>query len=106
MSAFHPKRTLSVVRAMAPWVSGEEHNPFGGFLFSGSDEALARLAKAAESEGVKLVAVDPGDGVIRLCLRADRAFGGAGTGLVNRAQAGEFGEVSLGLFGGTVQPPH
>ena len=26
--------------------------------------------------------------------------------LFNRSQAGEFGEVSMGVFGGTVQPQH
>jgi hypothetical protein len=87
-------------------VTDEQRNPFGGFLFSGSDGALSRLAEAAESVGLKLVAVDLGDDVIRLCLPPELSFGAAGMALVNRAQAGEFGTVSLGLFGGTAQPPH
>lgn len=87
-------------------VTGEERNPFGGFLFSGPDDALASLSRAAEGEGLKLVAVDAGDGVVRLCLPSEQSFGAAGMALVNRAQAGEFGEVSLGLYGGEVQPPN
>ena len=87
-------------------MTGEECNPFGGFLFSGPDDALASLARAAEREGLKLMAVDSADGAIRLCLPSEQSFGAAGMALVNRAQAGEFGEVSLGLVGGEVRPPH
>lgn len=87
-------------------MTDEARNPFGGFLFSGPDDALARLAKAAKAEGLKLVPVELGDDVIRLCLPPEHSFGSAGMALVNRSQAGEFGEVSLGLIGGTAEPPH
>ena len=92
--------------AMVLSVTDEERNPFGGFLFSGSDDALSRLAKAAEREGLKLVAVNLGDDVFGLCLTSEVSFGTAGMALFNRSQSGEFGEVSMGVFGGTVQPPH
>jgi hypothetical protein len=84
----------------------EARNPFGGFLFSGPDDALSRLVEAARSEGMALVPVELGDGIVRLCLPPEHAFGSAGMALVNRSQAGEFGDVSLGLFGGVAQPPH
>jgi hypothetical protein len=87
-------------------MTGEERNPFGGFLFSGPDEALSRLAEAASSQGLKLIAVDAGDGIVRLCLPPEPSFGAACGALVNRAQAGEFGNVSLGIFGGAAPPPH
>ena len=47
-----------------------------------------------------------GDDVFRLCLTSEVSFGTAGMALFNRSQAGEFGEVSMGVFGGTVQPQH
>jgi hypothetical protein len=87
-------------------VTDEVRNPFGGFLFSGPDHALSRLAEAAKNEGLNLVPVELGDGVIGLCLPAEHSFGEAGMALVNRSQAGEFGNVSLGLFGGSAQKPH
>jgi len=92
--------------AMVLSVTDEERNPFGGFLFSGSDDALSRLAEAAEREGLKLVAMNLGDDVFRLCLTSEVSFGTAGMALFNRSQAGEFGEVTMGVFGGTVQPQH
>ena len=87
-------------------MTDEHRNPFGGFLFSGSEEALSRLAEAAKREGLELAAVNLGDNVVRLCLPSEQSSGAVGTALVNRAQAGEFGNVSLGLFGGIIQPPH
>jgi len=87
-------------------VRDELRNPFGGFLFSGPDDALSCLAKAAEACGLTLLPVDLGDDVTRLCLPAEQCFGDAGMALVNRAQDGEFGNVSSGLFGGTIQKPH
>ena len=84
----------------------EERNPFGGFLFSGPDDALSRLAEAARNERLSLVPLELGDGVIRLCLPPVQSFGSAGMALVNRSQAGEFGDISLGLFGTTAPPPH
>ena len=63
----------------------EERNPFGGFLFSEPDDALASLARAAKRDGLKLMPVDAGNGAIRLCLPSEQSFGAAGMALVNRA---------------------
>lgn len=87
-------------------MSDEARNPFGGFLFSGPDDALTHLSDAAKVEGLNLVPVDLGDGVIRLCLPREHSFGNVGMALVNRSQAGEFGAISMALFGGTAHPPH
>jgi hypothetical protein len=84
----------------------EQQNPFGGFLFSGTGDALTLLVEAAASDGLKLVPVDLGDDILRMCLPPEHSFTTAGMALVNRARAAEFGELSVGLFGGAVQPPH
>lgn len=87
-------------------MTDEARNPFGGFLFSGPNDALKRLAEAAKAEGLTLLPIELGDGVTRLCLPPEHSFGSAGMALVNRSQAGEFGDVAMGLFGGTAKLPH
>jgi hypothetical protein len=84
----------------------EHHNAFGGFAFSGSTDALSRLLEVAEGEGMNLLPVDLSDGIIRYAFPPDQSFNEKVIALINRTQAGEFGELSLTLLGSPARPPH
>lgn len=106
MGCFASIEDISHWRLYGWGVIDEDPNAFGGFLFSGPDDALGLLSEAAERECLRLMAIDLGDNVIRLSLSPEHSFRTAGLALVNRAQTGEFGIVSLGVFGGTTHSSH
>jgi hypothetical protein len=54
---------------MARRVTDQERNPSDGFLFSAPDDALSHLPETAQSDGLKLVGVDPSENLTHLCLR-------------------------------------
>ncbi|HEX6741076.1 MAG TPA: hypothetical protein VF079_04695 [Sphingomicrobium sp.] len=91
-------------RPPRPALPAERQYPFGGFLFTGSADALAKLRRYGESLGLKFSPYPESSSQPALLLPADIAFGhmNAVTDLVNRSQAGKFGEVRLGLVS---EPP-
>ena len=72
--------------------------PVAGIVFTGSPDALSRLAKAAAQEGLGLVAEHLG-GDAALRLGPGHTFEDA-MSIVQRVQGGEFGTIRLGFLAG------
>jgi hypothetical protein len=82
----------------------EPQYPFGGFLFSGPADALQRVRLYGEHLGLKFSTPAQPQSQPALLLSGDEVFGKreAVMDLVNRSQAGGFGEVRIGLI---AEPP-
>lgn len=82
----------------------EPQYPFGGFLFTGPTDALEKVRRYGESLGLKFSPYPEPQSQSALLLSGDVAFGNmkAVMDLMNKSQAGSFGEVRLGLIS---EPP-
>jgi len=78
----------------------EPQYPLGGFIFSGSEEALARLKVAGEAAGLKLKRYALPGKAASLVISGDDAFGkmDAVMALWNNASEGVFGQITGGLI--------
>ena len=83
----------------------EPQYPFGGFLFTGRADALEKLRHYGEGVGLRLEPYPQSPTQPALLLSGAEAFGKmeATRDLVNKSQAGRFGDVRLGLI--SEQPP-
>lgn len=78
----------------------ETRYPFGGFLFTGSADALQGLGRYGEGLGLKFSTYPNSPTQPALLLSGDVAFDKmeAVIDLVNKSQSGKFGAVRLGLI--------
>jgi len=78
----------------------EPQYPFGGFLFTGRSDALEKLRHYGEGVGLELAPYPQSPTQPALLLPGDAAFRKikATIDLVNKSQAGQFGDVRLGLI--------
>ena len=84
----------------------EAQYPLGGFLFTGPADALDRLRQYGEAAGLSFSSYGGREGPPGLRLSGDAAFAKLEVvmDLVNKAQAGHFGDVRLGLLSEPPQP--
>jgi hypothetical protein len=84
----------------------EPQYPFGGFLFTGPADALEMVRSYGESRGLTFSPSAQSQSQPALFISGDAAFGKmkAVMDLVNKSQAGSFGEVRLGLIAEPPQP--
>lgn len=78
----------------------EPQYPFGGFLFTGPEDALEKVKSYGKSLGLKFSPYAQSQSQPALLISGDAAFGKmkAVMDIVNKSQSGSFGEVRLGLI--------